>query len=156
MLTYVCNERENKHTKGNSKMTIKLTREELNAKMEQMRIEQKIERDIENEKRHEIKAFANFCGYSDVEPYEVIEIKTPNKVLIRRMDSEMITPPKCLGIGGFVAVFDNYSQKWENTSNDSYELLAIRWSKAKKQWFDKHGRRFRMNDVSVKFYDNNF
>jgi hypothetical protein len=137
-------------------MTIKMTREELNARMEALRIEQDARRENEINERHEIKAFANFCGYTDVEPYEVVEVKTPNKVMIRFMDSEMITPPKCLGIGGFVAVFDNYSQKWENTSNEEYPLLAIRWSKAKKQWFDKHGRRFRMNDVSIKFYDNNF
>lgn len=133
-----------------------MTREELNAKLEAMRIEDKERHKLEVEERHQIKAFANFCGYTDVEPYEVVEVRTPNKVMIRRMDSKMITPPKLECIGGFVGHFDNHSQKWENTSNEEYPLLAIRWSKAKKQWFDKHGRRFRMSNAAIKFYDNNF
>jgi hypothetical protein len=137
-------------------MTIKMTREEHTAKMEAMRIEQKIERDIENEKRHEIKEFANFCGYTDVEPWEVVEVRTPGKVIIRAMDSEMIKPAKLVALGGFVGHFDNYSQEWKITSNENNRLETIRWSKAKKHWFDKHGRRFSMGDTAIKFYDNNF
>ena len=35
-----------------------------------------------------IKAFANFSGYSDVEPFEVVDVRTENKVVIRAMKAE--------------------------------------------------------------------
>lgn len=108
------------------------------------------------EDRHEIKAYANQMGWSDVEPYEVVEVRTPNKVMIRRMESEMTKAPKLIGTGGFAAHFDNHTQEWEITSNESYPVVAIRWSKAKKHWYDKYGQRYRMSDTAVKFYDNNF
>jgi len=125
-------------------------------RLEEMRKEISDRRANEAEERHGIKGFANFCGYTDVEPWEVVEVRTPNKVIIRAMDSEMTKPATCLGVGGFSAVFDNYSQEWEVTSNKDNRLETIRWSKAKKHWYDKHGRRFRMSDTAIKFYDNNF
>jgi hypothetical protein len=106
--------------------------------------------------RKVIKGFANQCGYTDMYPFEVVETRTPQKVLIRMMDSKMIKPAKLLGVGGFCAHFDNHTQEWECTSNEEYPIYAIRWSQAKKHWFDKHGNRYRMSDVAIKFYDNNF
>ena len=133
-----------------------MTPQEREVTMAEWREKDSLKQEAEMAGRHKIKEFANLCGYSDVEPYEVVETRTPNKVMIRFMDSEMLTPAKCVAIGGFVGHFDNYTQTWENSSNEEYPLVAIRWSKAKGYWFDKYGRRFSMSDKAVKFYDNNF
>ena len=106
--------------------------------------------------KKEIKKFANEMMFSDVRPYEVVEIKTSNKVMIRMMNGEMINGPTLLGVGGFTAVFDNYSQKYEYHSNENYPVFAIRWSEKKQGWYSKHGQRFLMSDEPSKFYDYNF
>lgn len=107
-----------------------------------------------------IQAFANHAMYSDVEPYEVIEKRTENKVVIRSMKAEhkdgwkpnMIT-------GGFsFHCTNNEDQRnaWEITPDEGGKTITIRWSKAKCRWQDAHGNRYFMSEHPVKKYDYNF
>ena len=100
--------------------------------------------------------YANQVGYSDVNPYEVIRECTSRKIIVRRMSTNLITPAKMLGLGGFSAVFDNSTQKWECVSNKNYPEIAIRFSKKRNGWYDKFNNKYSLNDVPVKIYDYNF
>lgn len=102
------------------------------------------------------RKYANRSLWSDVEPYEVVEVKTPNKIMVRAMNSEMTKPAEVIATGGFAAVFDNHTQEWKNTPNPEALIFPIRWSKAKMRWQDKWGNRYTLSDNPIKFYDNNF
>lgn len=99
--------------------------------------------------------YANFCGYSDVEPYEIVQQISEKCYEIRAMeakrDSSVI--PK-FDIGGFSAHSDN-AQKWIISSNLSNPVIRIRANK-KKGWANKYGQRFALSDKPIKFYDYNF
>ena len=100
--------------------------------------------------------YANRIGYSDIEPYEIIEIRSSKKLMIRRMDYKIDTTfePEMIA-GGFSAHCTNQSdQKWTYTSSNG-NVFAIRLHKDGK-WYDKYHSVFRLNDVPVKFYDYNF
>ncbi len=99
--------------------------------------------------------YANFLGYSDVEPYEVVRAVSDKCLEIRAMDAErdLSVVPK-FDIGGFSAHSDN-AQKWIISSNPANEIIRIRASK-KKGWANKYGQRFALADKPVKFYDYNF
>ena len=116
----------------------------------------KEERESIVKEHHTIKGFANRHGYSDVHPLEVVEIKTPNKVMVKHMSTKQIKNPTVLGLGGFVAIHDNNSQEWECFPNPTEHSFAIRWSKSKEQWQDKYGSRYVMNNFPIKHYDYNF
>lgn len=98
--------------------------------------------------------YANRAGWTDMEPFEIVSISPSGKTAtIRPMDAKLIQPATCLGVGGFSAHFDNWSQKWEITSNPEYPTRKIRLTK--KGWASK-GTKFRLNTRPVKFYDYNF
>jgi hypothetical protein len=105
-----------------------------------------------------IHPFANFHGYSDVHPYEVIKHNTPLKMTVREMDAELDKDWKMdVSIGGFAGhVNNNHSQSYEYTSNEKNKTTEIRFSKAKRIWQDKHGRRFIVANTPYKHYDYNF
>lgn len=99
--------------------------------------------------------YANFIGYSDVEPYEVIRVVSDKCLEIRAMDAEK--DPSVVTqfvVGGFSAVSDN-AQKWLITSNEANPVIRIRANK-KKGWANKYGQRFALSDNPVKYYDYNF
>lgn len=98
-----------------------------------------------------IRPFVNRHGYSDVYPYEVIRVISEQTVEIRQMKSELASAPVCLGVGGFSAVFENYSQRWTIESDPTATVIRIR--KGKKGW---NNGQFRMSDDPCKFYDYNF
>jgi len=103
----------------------------------------------------EIK-YANRAGYSDIQPYEIIEKKTPKLMMIRYMNSELdpTFKPEMVA-GGFSANCKNNSdQKWTYSSSDG-NVFAIRLHKDGK-WYDKHHSVFMLSDVPVRFYDYNF
>lgn len=104
----------------------------------------------------ETAGYANLYGYSDIRPFQIIERKTENKILIREMQTLILTPAKCLGVGGFAGNFDNKTQEWQITEWPEMPTIAIRFSKAKQQWQDKHGQKYQLSDKPVKFYDFNF
>lgn len=104
-----------------------------------------------------IKDYANHLMYSDIAPYEVVEIRTPRLVYIRAMDAELIKRPTDFRPGGFAGHYaDNYSQKWDIKSNPENPKIAIRWSKAKNRWQDAKGNRYSMADKPCRYYDYNF
>jgi len=101
--------------------------------------------------------YANFHGWSDVNPYEIVEVRTANKIMVRAMNAE-IDPewnPEVI-LGGFSGhTVNNYSQKWIITSCEDAPLIAIRKNK-RGEWKDASGRRFVISEHAVKFYDYNF
>ena len=102
--------------------------------------------------------YANYCGYSDVRPFEVIREVSEKCMEIRAMDSERNPEWKPeFHAGGFAGNCANQDeQEWIISSNEEREVVRIRYSKAKRQWQDKHGRRFRIQDRPVRFHDYNF
>jgi hypothetical protein len=112
-----------------------------------------------NEKREKMneskKLYANMIGWSDVYPFEVIEKINEKTYLIRGMKAELIEPAKLLGIGGFCACFENSSQRWSITSDESKGTGKIRLHKDGR-WYDKHHNRYAINDAPKYFYDYNF
>lgn len=101
--------------------------------------------------------YANYIGYSDVEPYEVVNVISDKTVEIRAMDAVQDRSVKMNFVpGGFSAVCTNIGdQKWNITSNPENKIFRIRLSK-NKGWKDAHGRRFQLSDSPRKFYDYNF
>ena len=101
--------------------------------------------------------YANFIGYSDVEPYEVIRVVSDKCLEIRAMDAEKDPAfvPEYVA-GGFSAVCMNQQQqKWVITSNPANPVMRIRANK-KKGWANKYGQRFALSNEPIKFYDYNF
>jgi hypothetical protein len=107
-----------------------------------------------------IKAFANFSGYSDVEPFEVVDVRTENKVVIRAMKAERAEGWKPDFVsGGFSAHCtnnDDQRNSWSISPDEDGRLVTIRWSKAKMQWQSACGSRYYMSDTPSKKYDFNF
>lgn len=102
--------------------------------------------------------FANYFAYTDVHPYEVVKHNTALKMTVREMDAELDPNWKMDMIpGGFVGhVVNNRSQSYTYTSNPENKEIEIRYSKRKRGWFDKHGRRFSPSTSAYKFHDYNF
>jgi hypothetical protein len=115
-------------------------------------------REMEDNKLMEIKKYANFCGYTDVDPYEVVRTISPICVEVRAMSTKQIEFPKQFYPGGFVGHFaDNRGgQKYEYTSNPDAPVFRIRWSRSNRHWQTASKMRFAMSDNPYKFYDYNF
>ena len=101
--------------------------------------------------------FANQCGYSDVNPYEVVRKISEKTIEVRAMDAERDESVKMeFHAGGFSAHCSNQSeQKWNITSNKENPVFRIRLSK-NRGWQDKYGNRFKLSNKPHKFYDFNF
>ena len=107
-----------------------------------------------------VKAFANFSGWSDIEPFEVVKVCTENKVVIRSMQAERAEgwKPEIVS-GGFAGHSTNNNDQrkaWDISSDEGGRLVTIRWSKAKLRWQCADGSRYFMSDQPVKKYDFNF
>lgn len=107
-----------------------------------------------------VKAFANFSGWSDIEPFEVVKVCTENKVVIRSMQAERAEgwKPEIVS-GGFAGHCTNNNDQrkaWDISSDEGGYLVTIRWSKAKLRWQCADGSRYFMSDQPVKKYDFNF
>lgn len=106
------------------------------------------------------KKYANRSGYSDIEPYEVIEERTPNMYLIRWMKSVQTEKSKkelkdSFVAGGFCGHFDNYLQEWDITSCEDNQPFTIRRHKDGR-WYDAQHNKYCISSKPVKFYDFNF
>jgi hypothetical protein len=107
--------------------------------------------------KHRVQKFANQCGYSDVEPHEVIRKVSEKCVEVRHVISHRIRTPNDFHAGGFVGHFaDNGAQEYTFRKNEEAQVFRIRLSKAKKGWFDSSGQRYVMSNFPRKFYDYNF
>lgn len=101
--------------------------------------------------------FANYCGWSDVAPYEVIRRISDKCLEVRAMSAELdpTWTPEVV-VGGFAGhCVNNGSQQWRITSDPTEEVLRIRLHKDG-TWKSKYGQRFTLSDRPVKFRDYNF
>lgn len=104
--------------------------------------------------RNKIRKYANFYGYSDVEPYEVVNVISPITVEVRAMETNQLTGPEGFAEGGFSGHYSNqHAQSYEYISNPSNPTVRIRLTK--KGWRRGHSI-FVMSDNPYKFYDYNF
>ena len=104
-----------------------------------------------------MEKYANYIGYSDVYPCEVIREVSDKTLEIRSMDAERdtswepITAP-----GGFMGhTINQQSQRWFITRNAENSVFRIRRRKDGR-WYDKHSRRYSLSDEPIRFYDYNF
>jgi len=100
--------------------------------------------------------YANHYGYSDVNPFEVVKVVSDKTIEVREMDAERDDSVKMeFHVGGFSAHCSNQrDQKWHIASNASNQVVRIRLGK--NGWKDAHGRRFKLSESPVKFYDYNY
>ena len=100
--------------------------------------------------------FANHYSHTDVEPYEVVRVVSEKTIEIREMDAERDESIKLeFHAGGFSAHCSNQrDQRWNITSNPQNRVMRIRLTK--QGWKDAYGRKFRLSNEPVKFYDYNF
>tara|TARA_R110000803_G_scaffold119597_2_gene187889 strand:- start:3036 stop:3365 length:330 start_codon:yes stop_codon:yes gene_type:complete len=100
--------------------------------------------------------YANLHLYSDVNPYEIIEVRTPNRIVVREMDAEKDKSVKLeFHPGGFCGHVSNQEkQKWFYKSNDKYPLEVLR--KHKDGFFWNNNGKFILNNEPIKFHDYNF
>ena len=108
---------------------------------------------------NDIKQYANYHGYSDTDPFEVLEVRSNRKVVVREMEASRDTSWKPEIVpGGFSGHCTNqHRQRWNIESNSSGNTFAI--SKRKNgRWYrvGENCGRFIFSDKPVKFYDYNF
>ena len=128
----------------------------MNTKLKTIRAQIEQERLDRIAEAKKIKKYCNFHGYSDVTPYEVVEVISDQTVVVREMDAELDPNWKMEAhVGGFSAHVVNNGGEWNITSNPKNTTHRARWSKAKGQWQTKNGRMV-MADQPNKFYDYNF
>lgn len=101
-------------------------------------------------RKPEVGMFANRFGYTDINPYEIVEVNETGKTIkVRQMDAERDPSWKPeFVVGGFAGHCVNNSesdQKWVITSNPDNHVLSLRLSKngfAKGEfWVDNYPRK---------------
>jgi hypothetical protein len=106
-------------------------------------------------KNPEVGLYANFHGYSDVEPFEIVRVVSSKMLEIRPMKCtrDENWKPEVI-IGGFSGhTVNNHSQKWIIEPDVDAPLRKIRLTKS--GWRDGHSR-FTIDFKPIKFYDYNF
>lgn len=99
-----------------------------------------------------IRNYCNQYGYTDVHPYEVVRVISPNCVILRALDTIQTKFPQHYEVGGFSAhCVDNHNQEYTYHSNILNPLVKIK--KGKKGW---GSGKFRMANFPYKHYDYNF
>lgn len=101
--------------------------------------------------------YANYHGYSDVYPYEVIRKVSDKTLVIRGMNAEKDPTWKPeFQAGGFAGhCINNGSQRWIITSDETLSTWRIRLHKDG-IWRDKNGSKYYLSDKPRCFYDYNF
>ncbi len=114
--------------------------------------------------------FANYLGYTDINPYEVVRVVSDKCLEIRAMNAEAIKWDKKIVQGGFShRVVNQDDQQWDITSNEANPIVRIRLNKSGQKydretksfidaygWKDKDGARYSLSNKPIKFYDYNF
>ena len=100
--------------------------------------------------------YANYLGYSDVNPFEIIRRVSDKTLEIRAMRAERDPSWKPNFIpGGFSGHVDNQrDQRWLIESDSEGAVRRIRLGKYGGK--DAHGNRYQISEKPVKFYDYNF
>lgn len=100
--------------------------------------------------------FANEVGYSDVEPWEIIEI-TPKRVRVRRLTAKLKESFKpSFVVGGFGGhCVNSRAQEYDYTSDVENRECLLTFNVKKQRWMSK-GVRFIIALEPCKYYDYNF
>lgn len=110
--------------------------------------------------------YLNEILYSDINPYEVVEMITPNKWVIRKLDTNLkpearkkIQDSFCPG--GFAGHVDNDCQEWDISVNENNPLITV--FRGRKNYFFRKNKHFKigslpmsMSHSPIKIYDFNF
>ena len=98
---------------------------------------------------------ANFYGYSDVNPFEIVKVVSNKTIEVRAMDAELDPSWKPEFVqGGFVGhCVNNNEQRWIFKSNPKGQVLRVR--KGKNGWKSAYGRHS-LDQAPHKKYDYNF
>ena len=100
--------------------------------------------------KYRIRKYCNLHLYSDIMPFEVVNVKSKTTVEIRRMDSVLIKAPS-MEPGGFVGHYENDEQEWSFSSNETYPTKIVRLTK--NGWGCGN---FLMSDKPIRLHDYNF
>lgn len=100
--------------------------------------------------------YANHLGYSDVNPFEIVRRVSDKTLEVRAMKAERDPSFKPDFVpGGFCGtVVNQRDQQWIISSDPQGAVVRIRLGK--QGWKDRNGRRYKLSDEPVKFYDYNF
>ena len=104
--------------------------------------------------------YLNEILYSDVNPYEVVEMITPNKWIVRELDATLKPEAKkdiqdSFCPGGFVGHVDNGYQEWDIRVNEKNPLITV-FRGRKNKYFKIGGMPMSMTLSPIKIYDFNF
>ena len=104
--------------------------------------------------------YLNEILYSDVNPYEVVEMITPNKWIVRELDATLKPEAKkdiqdSFCPGGFVGHVDNGYQEWDIRVNEKNPLITV-FRGRKTRYFKIGGMPMSMTLSPIKIYDFNF
>lgn len=100
--------------------------------------------------------------FSDVDAYEVIEIVTPNKFVVRELKATLTKEAdealgKSFELGGFFGHFDNACQKWNFESDERGVTKVVRRHADGRYYEAGHSTiPFVPRATPYKFYDYNF
>ena len=97
--------------------------------------------------RYEVEAveydFANFHGYSDIMPFEIVRVISDKTIEIREMDAEQGDWKPVILQGGFAGHYENqHDQVWNIKSNETNPVIRARLNKDKKgreYWKSSYG-----------------
>ena len=104
--------------------------------------------------------YLNEILYSDVNPYEVVEMITPNKWIVRELYATLKPEAKkdiqdSFCPGGFVGHVDNGYQEWDIRVNEKNPLITV-FRGRKNKYFKIGGMPMSMTLSPIKIYDFNF
>ena len=104
--------------------------------------------------------YLNEILYSDINPYEVVEMITPNKWVVRELDVTLKPKAKrdiqeSFCPGGFVGHVDNGYQEWDIRVNEKNPLITV-FRGRKTRYFKIGGMPMSMTLSPIKIYDFNF
>lgn len=109
-----------------------------------------------------VALYANQFFYSDVEPWEVLEIKTDRCIVVREMKAEITAEGRkklqeSFVPGGFIGHFDNDAQEWKITPDPDGCVATIRRHKDGGFYLPgSRGTFFKLSTKPFKKYDYNF
>ena len=165
-ITIYCKEIKDLRTSANknSESLQELTLKQQNIKEELMLLHEKKDEVVSKidsiEKELADVLYLNEMLYSDVNPYEVVEMITPNKWVIRELDTAL-KPEARKNIhesfcpGGFAGHVDNDCQEWDITVNEKNPLITV-FRGRKNKYFKIGGMPMSMTLSPIKIYDFNF
>ena len=165
-ITIYCKEIKDLRTSANknSESLQELTLKQQNIKEELMLLHEKKDEFVSKidsiEKELADVLYLNEMLYSDVNPYEVVEMITPNKWVIRELDTAL-KPEARKNIhesfcpGGFAGHVDNDCQEWDITVNEKNPLITV-FRGRKNKYFKIGGMPMSMTLSPIKIYDFNF